>query len=196
MTRIVAGAAKGRRLAVPASGTRPTSDRVREALFSALESARGAWAGARVLDLYAGSGALGLEALSRGAACAVLVEKDRRAAATARDNVKAVALPGGRVVVDDVVRLITCADPAPVGGPFDVVLADPPYDVPDDVVESLLRELPARGWLAEGAVVVVERSSRGDGFAWPVGYEDPAGKAYGDTVVRRALWYGRGAPGR
>lgn len=124
--RIVAGAARGRRLAVPAAGTRPTSDRVRESVFAALESAYGSLAGLRVLDLYAGSGAFGLEALSRGAAALTLIERDRRAAAVLRRNVEAVGLPGAAVIVRDVTAVLRTR-PAQ---PYDLVLADPPYDTP------------------------------------------------------------------
>ena len=130
MTRIIAGAARGRRLAVPpGAGTRPTSDRAREALFSTLESLLGAWAGRRVLDLYAGSGAVGLEALSRGAAHALLVESDARAARTLAANVATLGLRRRR----------GAARPGRAGrrpglpGPaYDVVFADPPYDLADD----------------------------------------------------------------
>jgi 16S rRNA (guanine966-N2)-methyltransferase len=193
VTRIVAGAARGRRLAVPPAGTRPTSDRVREALFSALESSVGPFGGLRVADLYAGSGALGLEALSRGAAAVVLVEKSRRAADVARANAAAVGLPGARVVVDDVPRLMACAEPDTVGGPFGLVLLDPPYDVPDAAVEQVVADLAGRGWLDDGATVVVERSARGARFGWPEGYEPGRDRRYGETEVRTALWYRRDA---
>lgn len=187
MTRIIAGAAKGRRLSVPPDVTRPTSDRVREALFSALDSALGAWAGVRVLDLYAGSGALGLEAASRGAAHVTLVERDRRALATLRANVDAVALPGVVVRAGDVVRVV--AVPAPE--PYDLVLADPPYDLEATEVEQVLARL-VDGWLVPGARVVVERDRR-RGFSWPTGYRPEPERRYGDTVLAAALWYRRDA---
>ena len=118
MTRIIAGSAGGRRLAVPPAGTRPTSDRVREALFSALDSewrTRGiGWPEVRVLDLYAGSGALGLEALSRGASQAVLVERSRAAAGILRTNVATVDLPGAVVLARDVAQLATTPPPGPI----------------------------------------------------------------------------------
>lgn len=188
MTRIIAGTAKGRRLAVPATGTRPTSDRVREALFSALDSALGAWAGVRVLDLYAGSGALGLEAASRGAAHVTLVERDRRALVTLRANVASVALPGAVVRAGDVGRVV--ASPAPV--PYDLVLADPPYDLDATRVEQVLRDLADGGWLCPGARVVVERDRR-HGVDWPAGYRPEPERRYGDTVLAPALWYRRDA---
>jgi 16S rRNA (guanine966-N2)-methyltransferase len=182
VTRIVAGAVGGRRLAVPpGSGTRPTSDRAREALFGTL-GALVELDGAAVLDLFAGSGAVGLEAVSRGAARALLVESDSRAAATARDNARALGL-ADRVTVrrDRVERVL-----AGTGGPYDVVFADPPYALADDVLAALLARLPA-GWLAPGAVLAVERASRGSGPAWPEGVEALKERRYGEGTI----WYGR-----
>ncbi|MGE3811421.1 MAG: 16S rRNA (guanine(966)-N(2))-methyltransferase RsmD [Candidatus Nanopelagicales bacterium] len=195
MTRIIAGAARGRRLAVPPAGTRPTSDRVREALMSALEHELGTLGGARVADLYAGSGAVGLEALSRGAAHALLVERDRRAADVLRRNVATVGVEGAAVMADDVVRLAAGPPPAASRPPYDLVFLDPPYDVPDDVVAEVLSGLGAHGWLGEGSLVVVERARprRGDLPAWPEGYEGLKDRTYGETVLRTALWYGRDA---
>src|SRR4051812_26806788 len=129
MTRIIAGAHGGRRLsAPPGTGTRPTSDRVREALFSALESMTDL-SGARFADLFAGSGAVGLEALSRGADHTFLVESDGRAARAIRDNIATLRVgPAARLVTGKVTTVL--AGP-PEGGPFDVVFADPPYAVTD-----------------------------------------------------------------
>lgn len=191
--RIVAGAARGRRLAPPAAGTRPTSDRVREALFSSVESRLGALGGLRVVDLYAGSGAVGLEALSRGAAHVLLVERDRRALDVVRANVAAVGLPHAAVLAGDVTSVTSAPPPAVAEPPYDVAFLDPPYDVPDDAVERVLAGLAAQGWLVDGALVVVERSRRGGGFAWPDGYRPERDRDYGDTRVRTALWYGHGA---
>lgn len=195
MTRIIAGSARGRRLAVPPAGTRPTSDRVREALLSALEHELGTLGGARVADLYAGSGAVGLEALSRGAAHALLVEKDRKAVAVLRQNASALGLDGAVVLPDDVARLVASAPPGSARAPYDLVFADPPYDVPDADVEAVLAGLAAHGWLADGGLVVVERARprRSEGFAWPEGYEPLKDRQYGETVLRTALWYGRDA---
>ncbi|MEZ0163929.1 16S rRNA (guanine(966)-N(2))-methyltransferase RsmD [Kineococcus sp. LSe6-4] len=180
MTRIVAGAAGGRRLKVPpGETTRPTSDRVREALFSALEAA-GAVQGARVLDLYAGSGALGLEAASRGAAQVVLVEAARPAAATARANVAALGLPGVRVVTDRAERF--AASPAAVvEGGWDLVLLDPPYAVPTGDVTALLDVLAPL--LAPAATLVVERSSRTPEPGWPDVVDGVRQRRYGETTV-------------
>jgi len=184
VTRIIAGAARGRRLRVPAEGTRPTTDRVREALFARLDHLLGGFAGVRVLDLFAGSGALGLEAASRGAAAVVLVERDRRAAAVARANAGAVGVPGVRVVQRPVSAYLR--EPP---RPFDLVLADPPYEVASGDVEALLGRL-CRGWLAPRAVVVVERPTRGGDLRWPVGIGPLRAAVHGETT----LWYGRGAP--
>lgn len=187
MTRVIAGAARGRRLAVPAGhGTRPTSDRAREGLFSTLEALRGTLAGARVLDLYAGSGAVGLEALSRGAAAALLVEADRKAARVVRANVEALALPGADVHAGPVDRLVAGAGPSPA---YDVVFLDPPYDLADDQVRGVLEAARDHGWLAEGAVVVVERATRGGPWAWPAGIVEVRSRRYGEAT----LWYGRAA---
>jgi 16S rRNA (guanine966-N2)-methyltransferase len=189
--RIVAGSARGRRLAVPPAGTRPTSDRVREAVFSAVESHLGPLGGLHVLDLYAGSGAVGLEALSRGAGQALLVERDRAALAVLRANVEAVRLPGALVADSDVPRLVS--SPPASGSTYALVFADPPYDVEDTVVEQVLAELGRHGWLAQDALVLVERSRRAAAFRWPEGYSPDRDRRYGDTVVRSALWYGRDA---
>ena len=185
MTRIIAGVHGGRRLSAPAgSQTRPTSDRVREAFFSALETMTDL-DGARFADLYAGSGAVGLEALSRGATQALLVESDARAARIIRDNM--VALRAGsaaRLVTGKVSQVL--AGP-PEGGPYDVVFADPPYALPDDEVIDMQRALLEHGWLAGDAVVVVERSTRGGGMTWVDGITPERSKRYGETT----LWYGR-----
>ncbi|MGH3912958.1 MAG: 16S rRNA (guanine(966)-N(2))-methyltransferase RsmD [Pseudonocardiaceae bacterium] len=183
MTRIVAGKAGGRRLAVPPQGTRPTSDRVREAVFGAVQARRGL-EGARVLDLYAGSGALGLEALSRGAAYVRFVESDRRAAAVLRRNVEALGLggPGGaaaQVSVAAVASVLTGEQDQP----YDVVLADPPYALDTDTLSEILDALARGGWLASGALLVVERSARGVAPSWPDGVAALTVRRYGDTAV-------------
>ncbi|MEW2502094.1 16S rRNA (guanine(966)-N(2))-methyltransferase RsmD [Amycolatopsis sp. CA-161197] len=180
MTRIVAGKAGGRRLKVPPKGTRPTSERVREALFNALEVA-GELDGTRVLDLYAGSGALGLEALSRGAADAWFVEADRRAADVLRGNVGALGL-GGTVRAAPVEAVVA----APAPAQFDVVLADPPYAVDAAALGSVLAALDEGGWLADGALVVIERAARDGAPDWPGAYTPTRDKKYGDTALHWA----------
>ncbi|MEO3977277.1 16S rRNA (guanine(966)-N(2))-methyltransferase RsmD [Streptomyces sp. CAU 1734] len=187
MTRVIAGTAGGRRLAVPpGTGTRPTSDRAREGLFSSWESLLGTLAGTRVADLYAGSGAVGLEALSRGAAHALLVEADARAARTVRENVRVLALPGAEVRTGRAEQVV--AGPAPAT-PYDVVFLDPPYAVTDDDLREILLTLRTGGWLAEDALATVERSTRGGTFQWPEGFEPVRARRYGEGT----LWYGRAA---
>ncbi|MFE2276217.1 16S rRNA (guanine(966)-N(2))-methyltransferase RsmD [Streptomyces sp. NPDC059454] len=188
MTRVIAGAAGGRRLAVPpGQGTRPTSDRAREGLFSTWQSLLGGpLDGERVLDLYAGSGAVGLEALSRGAGHVLLVEADARAVRTVRENVKAIGLPGAEVGSGRAEQIVRAAPPRE---PYDIVFLDPPYAVPDDDLREILLTLRSQGWLAEEALVTVERSTRGGEFAWPSGFEAIRARRYGEGT----FWYGRAA---
>ena len=176
MTRIIAGTHGGRRLRVPSgSGTRPTADRAREGLFSSLQSLLDL-DGASVLDLYAGSGALGLEALSRGAASATLVERDPAALAVLRANVGELGLPA--TVEDADVVAFLCRPAVPV----DLVLLDPPYELDVDVPLALLGP-----WLAPGAVVVVERRTRGLAPVAPEALVPLRHRRYGEAT----LWYFR-----
>ncbi|VEG25569.1 Ribosomal RNA small subunit methyltransferase D [Actinomyces howellii] len=191
MTRIVAGRAGGRRIAVPRAGTRPTSERVREALFSRLAH-DGVLDGARVLDLCAGSGALGLEAASRGAAEVVLVDSARQATRVCESNARSLALDGVRTVTARAESFLAGAAAAPC----DLVLLDPPYDLGEADLAGLLRLLARRQdpWLADTGVVVVERSARSPEPEWPDGLVRVATRRYGET----ALWFaepGDGAVG-
>ncbi|MGJ5753108.1 16S rRNA (guanine966-N2)-methyltransferase [Streptomyces puniciscabiei] len=188
MTRVIAGRAGGRRLSVPpGTGTRPTSDRAREGLFSTWQSLLGGpLDGERVLDLYAGSGAVGLEALSRGAGHALLVEADARAARIVRENVKNLGLPGAEVRAGKAEQIIR--QPAPEE-PYDLVFLDPPYAVTDHDLREILLTLHSEGWLAEQALVTVERSTRGGEFRWPDGFEAIRSRRYGEGT----FWYGRAA---
>ncbi|MFF5449749.1 16S rRNA (guanine(966)-N(2))-methyltransferase RsmD [Streptomyces sp. NPDC012950] len=187
MTRVIAGTAGGRRLAVPpGNGTRPTSDRAREGLFSTWEALLGTLDGTRVADLYAGSGAVGLEALSRGAVHALLVEADPRAAKTIRDNVRAIGLPGAELRTGKAEQIVT--GPAPAD-PYDLVFLDPPYAVEDAGLREILLTLRSEGWLSEDALVTVERSTRGGEFGWPAGFEPLRARRYGEGT----FWYGRAA---
>lgn len=187
MTRVVAGVARGRRLAVPSgTGTRPTSDRAREALFSTLTSMVGAWAGRRVLDLYAGSGAVGLEAMSRGADHCLLVENDPVALRTLRANVATVGMPGAEVHGGRAERLVSGGPP---GLAYDVVFLDPPYDLGADALGEVLTLLVEQGWFAAGAVVALERASRDAPWEWPGGLVAQRSRRYGEAT----LWYGRAA---
>jgi 16S rRNA (guanine966-N2)-methyltransferase len=183
MTRIIAGDARGRRLRTPqGSATRPTADRVREALFSSLDARLGSLAGTRFLDLYAGSGAVGLEARSRGASAVTLIESDRATAALIRQNARTLGLDFVTVLSGKAERIAT--EPPP-GERFDVVFADPPYSVPASRVTQVLTALLAAGWCAPGSWLVVERPRRDD-WRWPVGVDAVQSKRYGETV----LWYG------
>lgn len=161
---------------MPASGTRPTTDRVRESLFNVLQ-ARMDLDGIAVLDLYAGSGALGLEALSRGASSALLVESDRRAAAVIESNIAALGARGAvlrRSPVDKVVQSRATRS-------VDLVFADPPYEVNAAAVEGVLAALIAQGWVCPGAIAVIERPAAGPALTWPAGWEADDERRYGDT---------------
>ena len=226
---MIAGEAGGRRLAVPdGRDTRPTSDRAREGLFATISSIVGPLAGARVLDLYAGSGAVGLEALSRGAEHVLLVEHGARAARIIRANIEAIGLPGAVVVADRVERVLA-RGPAPAGGQggsapaggqggsapaggqggsapaggqggsapaggqggtaegrYDVVFADPPYALADAAVTQVLSLLAEQGWLAPGALVIVERATRSRPLSWPDGFVPDRARRYGEAT----FWYG------
>ncbi len=189
MTRIVAGSLGGRRIqAPPGVGTRPTADRVREALFSRLESLVGGLDGCRFLDLYAGSGAVGLEAVSRGARTVVLVESDRRAARVARANIDVLAVADRvRLLTGRVEQLLARPANALANLPADVVFADPPYVLGSERLRAVLEQGATNGWLAAGAVVVVERPTRDGPWRQPAGFDDVGERRYGETT----LWYGR-----
>lgn len=192
MTRIIAGRAKGHRLRTPdGARTRPTSDRVREALFSSVESWCGSLSGLRVLDLYAGSGAVGLEAWSRGAAAVTLVEHDKRTADLVRDNVRALRCADAAVRTAPVAGLLAGG---PGGPAYDLVFSDPPYPLAGAAVDRDLALLVEHGWLAADALVVVERASRAQGPTWPEGFEARPVRRYGETSLFSALWYGPAVP--
>ncbi len=168
-------------------GTRPTSDRAREGLFSTVGSLLGPLDGLRVADLYAGSGAVGLEAVSRGAAHALLVESDPKAVRAIRANLAALRLPGVSVVADRVERVLA----APPDEPYDFVFADPPYALPEEALSTTLRLLRDNDWAAPGALIAVERQSRGPGPSWPKGFEPARERRYGEATI----WYAfRGDP--
>lgn len=186
--RVVAGTYGGRRLRVPKGrDIRPTSDRVREAMFSTLGDAV---VGARVLDLFAGSGALGIEALSRGATAATFVERDPATARVLRDNLAALGIVAD-VHVTDAERFVDQPDRTSPGGRFDVVFCDPPYKLGSGVLSALLLRLLHRGWLTEGAVVIAERARHGPALTLPErGLAVGDVRTYGDTV----LYYVRRSP--
>jgi 16S rRNA (guanine966-N2)-methyltransferase len=165
--------------------TRPTSDRVREALFSAVESWCGSLHGLRFLDLYAGSGAVGLEAWSRGAGVVTLVEQDRRTASLISGNARTLGFAKANVVAASVASTLR----RPPAAPYDIAFLDPPYPLDEAALGDDLKALVAHGWLVPGALVVVERSSRSPEPGWPAGFTRVREKKYGETV----LWYGHAA---
>ena len=154
----------------------------------------GSLAGTRVLDLYAGSGAVGLEALSRGADHVLLVEQGARATRVIRENIEAIGLPGAVLAADRVERVLA-RGPAPArgqdsteGGRYDVVFADPPYALADTAVSQVLSLLTGPGWLAPGALVIVERATRSGPVSWPDGFVPDRARRYGEAT----FWYGLG----
>jgi 16S rRNA (guanine966-N2)-methyltransferase len=182
MTRIIAGSLKGRRLATPPGDrTRPTSDRVREALFNSLAPG-GDLEGLRFADLYAGSGAVGIEALSRGADAALFVESHALTAKLLRRNLSDLAVTGAEVVAAPVEKVLQNAP----GEPFDIVFADPPYALTDQAIADVLAALVANDWLAPDADVVVERGGKGATVPWPEKIAEDRIRRYGTT----ALCYG------
>jgi 16S rRNA (guanine966-N2)-methyltransferase len=200
VARVIAGEAGGRRLAVPdGRETRPTSDRAREGLFATVASIVGPLTGTRVLDLYAGSGAVGLEALSRGASRVLLVESGARATAVIRQNIEAIGLPGATLMADRVERVLARGPeqtPAPGGaqdvrerpgsGRYDVAFADPPYAMADAEISRVLSLLTDEGWLAPEALVIVERATRSGPVRWPDGFVPDRARKYGEAT----FWYG------
>jgi 16S rRNA (guanine966-N2)-methyltransferase len=191
LTRIVAGKWGGRRLATPAGErTRPTSEKVRAALASSLTAA-GGLEGARVLDLYAGSGALGLELVSRGASSAVFVERDRAALLALRSNIESLGKTDPDVTLTvtpgEVTGFLSRAGFGSDIGPFDLVVADPPYDLGTDLLLSMLLALHRSGLLAAHADLIVERSVKSGDQLWPEPLEGVRSRRYGDTL----LCYGR-----
>jgi 16S rRNA (guanine966-N2)-methyltransferase len=211
VARVIAGEAGGRRLAVPdGRETRPTSDRAREGLFATVASIVGPLTGTRVLDLYAGSGAVGLEALSRGASRVLLIESGARATAVIRQNIEALGLPGATLIADRVERVLARGPqqatrapqqavrgpeqatrglervPAPDGGQYDVAFADPPYAMADAEISRVLSLLADEGWLARDALVIVERATRSGPVRWPDGFVPDRARKYGEAT----FWYG------
>ena len=193
MTRIVAGAARGRRLIVPeGDSTRPTSDRAREGLFGTLESLHGHLYGSRVLDLYAGTAAVGLEALSRGAEAVTLVESGDKALPSVRANIDVVALPGAELVAGPVETFLA-AGPG-LRAPYDIVFADPPYALDEPSLVGILETLISGGWLAVTATVAIERGSKSPAPQWPAGLRGVRDRRYGDAVIHYASAGGAETP--
>ncbi|HKE50015.1 MAG TPA: 16S rRNA (guanine(966)-N(2))-methyltransferase RsmD [Actinomycetes bacterium] len=181
MPRIIGGSAGGRRVNVPRSmRSRPTSDRAKEGLLGTLEDLVGL-ARARVADFYAGSGSVGLEMLSRGAAHCLFVESDPRVAEGIRRNVRQLGLQGAEVLT---ARAETTARTAPAAEPYDVIFLDPPYPIE---VDAVLADLCRNGWLARDGLLAVERSSRSPEPDWPDSLDGVRSRRYGDAT----MWYAR-----
>ncbi|WP_322755594.1 16S rRNA (guanine(966)-N(2))-methyltransferase RsmD [Frankia sp. Cas3] len=185
MTRIIGGVARGRPIRVPpGERTRPTSDRAREGLFNTLASIV-ELRGARFADLYAGSGAVGFEALSRGACHALLVDQSQVAVRTLRANAATLGLVGAEIVCQPVQRVVE----ATPGHAFDVVFLDPPYNLSDVALTTVLTRLHSHSWLYPEGLCVVERSRRSEPPGWPDGMVTVRNRTYGEGV----LWYGSGS---
>lgn len=189
--RIVAGTMRGRRIEAPkGETTRPTTDRVREALFSSLAARSGeGLGGRRVLDLFAGSGALGLEALSRGCAHATFVEKDRAALTILKRNIDTLGVTRESTVLSG--DSFALAKRPPTGGPFGLLLLDPPYRIPSAEVRQAISDLAAAKALTADALVMWEHGT-GTDAEWPDGFSEVTSKRYGDTTVSIAVWEGEG----
>lgn len=166
---------------MPPKGTRPTTDRVRESLFNVL-AARLDFTGLTVLDLYAGSGALGLEALSRGADSALFVERDARAATVISANATTVGSTGATVRRGAVETVLAGES----GHPVDLVFADPPYEVSTAEMEAVIGMLDQNRWATTGTVMVVERPAGSEPITWPAGWDVWRARTYGDTRVEMA----------
>ncbi len=184
MTRIIAGNLRGRAIKVPDAVTRPTTSRVREAVLSSVQHAVSGFDDLRVLDLYAGSGAFGIEAMSRGAHEAVFVEKDRKAADVIKSNLAELKIARATVTAQDV--SVFLGTPTGVGA-FDVVFSDAPYDVEDSAIDAQLTHLVTHGFLNDGAVVLIERG-KNSAITWPAEFSDHKSRRYGDTLVEIARY--------
>jgi 16S rRNA (guanine966-N2)-methyltransferase len=181
--RIIAGLAKGRNLISPSGATRPTSDRAREALFSTLESEFGSINDLNVLDLYCGSGAVGAEALSRGAAVVYAVDNDEKATSVTRQNFALLENISGigttSVITSSVGKFLDKTSELK----FDVVFLDPPYDLPNNEIEKTLSSLVKNGFLKSSAVVAIERDSKSKRLNWPLGLKELKERKYGAATI-------------
>lgn len=183
MSRIIAGTLKGRRIATPKGDrTRPTSDRVREALFNALAPG-GNLEGLRVADFFAGSGAIGLEACSRGAAFALMVEAHPGTARILRRNIADLGLTDRAEVMAAKAATVASTEP---DEPFDIIFADPPYELSEEELETFLAQLQSQGWYAPGADIVIERGGKSPEPRWPSSVSESRSRRYGSST----LWYG------
>ena len=185
MTRIVGGEWGGRRVSVPSAGVRPTSERVRESVCNRIEHLVGGLAELTALDIYAGSGAVGLELLSRGLSQAVFVEQDRGVLRVLRDNIASLKAETAEVLPVSAERVAERLQDK-----FDIVFMDPPYEVPTARILSVVRGLVSGDCIAENGLVVVELARRSGPFEWPDAIQSIDYRDYGDTRV----WYGQMSP--
>ncbi|HEX7405169.1 MAG TPA: 16S rRNA (guanine(966)-N(2))-methyltransferase RsmD [Candidatus Nanopelagicaceae bacterium] len=181
--RIISGAAKGRTLSSVSGPTRPTSDRAREGLFSSLHSEFGEFEGLNFLDLFAGSGAIGLEALSRSAAVVHAVEKDESAGRTIKTNADLVKKGNTLGDFHHYAMSVQKFLESPALTSYDIVYVDPPYEFPDNDLYECLIKLREGGFLREGAIVAVERASKSSPVHWPHGFKALRARNYGQAVI-------------
>lgn len=181
--RIIAGLGKGRNLISPKGGTRPTSDRAKEALFSTLESEFGSLNDLHFLDLYCGSGAVGVEALSRGAAVVHAVDKEESATSIARQNFEMLENIAGIGAASIFTMAANRYIETIANSAFDIIFIDPPYDVKNDNVEKILGEITARHLIKFGGVIAVERETKSPKFRWPEGLVPLKEREYGIATI-------------
>ena len=183
--RIIAGSAKGKTLVSPPdSQARPTSDRAREGLFSSLESEFSSLQGLHFLDLFAGSGAVGVEALSRGASVVHAVESESSVESITTKNFQSIKLPNGifRVFHTTVARFLE-SDHALEKGKYDIIFMDPPYELSNQAIEELLEVIKDRDLLAPHGILAIERKSKSSPFTWPTGMEEIKVRSYGQGSI-------------
>lgn len=181
--RIIAGFAKGRNLISPVGATRPTSDRAREALFSTLESEFGSMHDLSFLDLYCGSGAVGVEALSRGSAIVTGIDNDEKATSVARQNFQLIEKITGIGTYSVVTMSVGKFLDKQADFPFDVVFFDPPYELPNNEIEKNLSALVRNSFLKPSSVVAIERDSKARPIAWPEGLMEVKVRKYGAATI-------------
>lgn len=181
--RVIAGLAKGRNLISPIGATRPTSDRAREALFSSLESEFGSLSDLSFLDLYCGSGAVGVEALSRGVAIVTGVDNDEKATNIARQNFQLIEKISGIGTYS--VITMSCGKflDRPADHPFDIVFLDPPYEIPNKEVEKNLSDLVNNSYVKKSTVIAIERDSKARPLEWPSALREVKMRKYGAASI-------------
>ena len=181
--RVIAGMAKGRNLISPIGTTRPTSDRAREALFSSLESEFGSLNNLSMLDLYCGSGAVGVEALSRGAAIVTAIDNDEKATNIARQNFEIIEKLAGIGTYSVITMSAGKFLDKPADLPYDIVFLDPPYELPNNEIEKNLSSLMSNKYLKPSTVIAIERDSKSRPLTWPTGLSEVKERKYGAATI-------------